>query len=124
MNADFISSSIAIGIRLPELGGGAGGGAASGLTFGFLPGLALGHGSGEVHRARPGAGQGDVVVGKGGVEGAVLAVRARQRERLAVPGVRDGRVGGIGSAAALGGPDLRRVLIRSEVEVPGAVVVG
>src|ERR1051325_742587 len=124
MNADFISSSIAIGIRLPELGGGAGGIAPSALMFGFLPGLALCHRSGEVHRARSGAGPCDVIVGKGGGEGAVLAVGARQRERLAVPSVRDGGVGGIGSAAALRGADLGRMLIRAEVEVPVAVVIG
>src|SRR4026208_285272 len=98
MNADFISSSIAIGILLPEVGGG--GAAPSALIFESSRACsALGQCSGEIHRARSRSCRIRRDDRNGGRQPAAAAVGGRQREDLGGPSVRDGRVESVLRAA-------------------------
>src|SRR5678815_5784659 len=95
MNADFISSSMAIGMRLPPVGGGGGVAAPSALMFGPLAwstmgrpgGLLLGHRASEFHRAGSVAEHAGVLVRQRRFEHPGGAVGRRQREAFAVPGI-------------------------------------
>src|SRR5262245_38890126 len=100
MNADFISSSIAIGIRLREFEGGGGvGDAPSALMRNLSGGSALDQCSGEIHRARQRARGRNDGERYGGGQGSPAAVRRRQRERLRVPRIHFRRVLGVLRAA-------------------------